>query len=154
MPVKALPELRLADLAPGDLILSRAKLCIPGGWESALIVLLDGGDYSHGAMFNGEAFIEMISAGIVKITPAAIDSPAEAAVWTMLFSRMFEFLKNLSTAIEITAAGIEAETVSPAKSPRYALAPARIAESTIPSRIALGVSCGSGSARLMSRHFP
>jgi len=69
MPHRALPELYLADLKPGDLILSRAKLCIPGGWESALIVLLDGGDYSHGAMFNGEAFVEMISAGIVASPP-------------------------------------------------------------------------------------
>jgi hypothetical protein len=66
---RALPELRLADLAPGDLILSRAKLCIPGGWESALIVLLDGGDYSHAALFNGAAFVEMIGVGIVASPP-------------------------------------------------------------------------------------
>jgi len=54
----------------------------------------------------------------VKITPAASDSPADAAVWTRLFSRMFELRKILSTAIDMTAAGIDADTVMPANRPR------------------------------------
>src|SRR5690606_25659240 len=87
----------------------------------------------------------MISAGSVKITPAARDSPADAAVCTTLFSRMFDSRKKRRIAIEITAAGIDADTVSPAKSPRYAFAPASTADSTMPRTIALAVSCGNGS---------
>ena len=60
----------------------------------------------------------MIMAGMVKITPAARLSPAEAEVCTMLFSRMFVPRNNRRMAIERTAAGIEADTVMPAKSPR------------------------------------
>ena len=53
-------------------------------------------------------------AGIVKIAPAANDSPAEPIVCTMLFSRMESFFKIIRiTPIEITAAGIEADTVIP-----------------------------------------
>ena len=73
----------------------------------------------------------------MKITPAASASPADAMVCTMLFSRMFESRQSRSTAIEITAAGIDAATVSPANRPRYALAPASSADSTRPSTIAL-----------------
>ena len=58
------------------------------------------------------------NAGIVKITPAASASPDDAAVWTMLFSRILERRKRRRMAIEATAAGIEADTVIPAKSPR------------------------------------
>ena len=53
------------------------------------------------------------------MTPAAKDSPDETAVWTQLFSKIFvpferfAFSKLLRTAIEITAAGIEALTVIP-----------------------------------------
>jgi hypothetical protein len=60
----------------------------------------------------------MTMAGRVKITPAARLSPADADVCTMLFSRMFECRNIRSTAIEITAAGMAAETVIPANSPR------------------------------------
>ena len=59
-----------------------------------------------------------IRAGIVKITPAASDSPAEAAVCTMLFSRILDFRNIRSTPMEITAAGMDAETVMPANNPR------------------------------------
>ena len=58
------------------------------------------------------------SAGSVNMTPAANDSPAEAAVWTMLFSRILLRRNSLSIPIETTAAGIEAETVIPANRPR------------------------------------
>ena len=59
------------------------------------------------------------SAGKVKIAPAAKDSPAEPIVWTILLSRM-EFLRIIMriTPIAITAAGIDAETVIPTRSPR------------------------------------
>ena len=43
---------------------------------------------------------------------------AEATVWTMLFSRIVAPRKALSTAIEITAAGIDDAKVSPTFSPR------------------------------------
>ena len=43
---------------------------------------------------------------------------ADAIVWTMLFSRMFEPLTSRSTAIEITAAGIDEAKVRPTLSPR------------------------------------
>ncbi len=67
--VDSLVPLRLKDLQPGDVILSRAKFLIEGGWESALIVWLDGGRYSHAAVFNGHAFVEMIGVGIVASAP-------------------------------------------------------------------------------------
>ena len=58
-------------------------------------------------------------AGIVKIAPAANDSPAEPIVCTMLFSRIESFfIITLITPIEITAAGIEADTVIPTLSPK------------------------------------
>ena len=50
---------------------------------------------------------------MVKTTPAAIDSPAEPIVWTMLFSRIVERPKRLNTAIASTAIGIDADTVRP-----------------------------------------
>ncbi len=84
----------------------------------------------------------MMSAGMVKITPAASASPALAMVCTMLFSRMFERLKKRSTPMEITAAGMDAETVMPANRPRYAFAPARIAASRMPRIVPLIVISG------------
>ncbi len=43
---------------------------------------------------------------------------ADATVWTMLFSRIVESFTALSTAIEITAAGIDEANVSPTLRPR------------------------------------
>jgi hypothetical protein len=60
----------------------------------------------------------MINAGIVKITPAAIDEPAEAPVCTMLFSRIVPPPSRRSTPIETTAAGMAVATVRPANRPR------------------------------------
>ena len=75
-------------------------------------------------------------AGIVTPTPKAIDSPAEPAVCTMLFSRIvaslnptFERIRN--TVIEITATGIEALTVSPTFKTKYS----DDAPNTIPSSV-------------------
>ena len=59
-----------------------------------------------------------ISAGMVKTTPPATDSPAEPMVWTILFSRIVEPPNFFSTEIASTAIGIEALTVSPARRPR------------------------------------
>jgi hypothetical protein len=57
-------------------------------------------------------------AGIVTPTPNAIDSPAEPAVCTMLFSRIVAARAptrdaSRNSVIEITATGIDALTVSP-----------------------------------------
>ena len=59
----------------------------------------------------------MTSAGIVKIMPATSASPAEAAVCTMLFSRIVERRNKRSTPIDRAAAGIEADTVKPTSKP-------------------------------------
>jgi hypothetical protein len=75
-------------------------------------------------------------AGIVNTTPAATDSPAEPIVWTMLFSRIVDLPSFLKTAMESTAIGTEAETVSPARRARYTVAAPKITPKTMPSRIA------------------
>ena len=67
---------------------------------------------------NSEPKPRKMSAGSVNITPAASDSPAEPVVCTMLFSRMVEPPSFLSSEMDRTAIGIEAETVSPARSAR------------------------------------
>ena len=54
----------------------------------------------------------------MKTTPAAMLSPADPMVWTMLFSRMVEPPSFLSREMERTAMGIDALTVSPAFSAR------------------------------------
>ena len=59
------------------------------------------------------------SAGMVTPTPKAMDSPADPAVCTMLFSRMVacSILKSLESALKRviakTETGMEAETVMP-----------------------------------------
>src|SRR5258708_21526112 len=60
-----------------------------------------------------------ISAGSVKITPAATDSPAEPVVCTMLFSRIVDFPNARRMEMDTTEIGIDAETVSPARKPTY-----------------------------------
>ena len=58
-----------------------------------------------------------MSAGSVKITPAAIDWPALPVVCTMLFSRIEARPSARSKLMESTAMGMEAATVSPARKP-------------------------------------
>ncbi|MNL04799.1 hypothetical protein D3C87_1253760 [compost metagenome] len=53
------------------------------------------------------------SAGMVKATPAAMDSPAEPVVWTTLFSRMLARPKRRKTVMARTAMGMLALTVMP-----------------------------------------
>ena len=60
----------------------------------------------------------------------------------MLFSRTLESLKKRSTAIEITAAGMEDEKVRPTFYPRYTLDAVKIAVINIPSSMPRNVSSG------------
>jgi hypothetical protein len=57
-------------------------------------------------------------AGMVKTMPAAMDSPAEPVVCTMLFSRIVDFPSVRKNATARTAIGMEADTVSPILSAR------------------------------------
>jgi hypothetical protein len=68
---------------------------------------------------NGKPFQypTITSPGKMKMIADKVPA-AEACVCTMLFSRMLESLKKRSTAIEITAAGIEEENVRPTLRPR------------------------------------
>ena len=59
----------------------------------------------------------MIRPGSTKMIADSVPA-ADAMVWTMLFSWIVESRKNLSTAIEITAAGIEVAKVMPSLRPR------------------------------------
>ena len=72
---------------------------------------------------------------MVKMIPAASDSPAEAAVWTWFASRIVPSRnKPRKINIPMTAAGMEAETVIPAFKPKYTLAAPMTTDSTTPSR--------------------
>ncbi len=77
------------------------------------------------------------------MTPAASDSPADAAVFIILFSRMLYFLNSLRSPIEMTAAGIVAEIVIPANKPKYIFAAPSIIESSAPIMTALTVISAS-----------
>ena len=63
----------------------------------------------------------MTNAGMVKMAPAAMDSPIEPAVRARFSSRI-EPPRKRSAAMLITAAGYVAAIVWPARNPRYALA--------------------------------
>src|SRR5918998_945598 len=79
-------------------------------------------------------------AGSVKTTPAAIDSPAEPVVWTMLFSRMVDLPSVRKKATARTAIGIEADTVSPIFRARYTLEAAKMIPRIAPRITARSVS--------------
>ena len=72
-------------------------------------------------------------AGRVKMAPAASDSPADPMVCTILFSSILSLrsTKRISP-MEMTAAGIDADTVIPTRSPRYAFAAPNTTASMIP----------------------
>ena len=59
----------------------------------------------------------MMRPGSTKITEASVPA-AEAIVWTILFSWIVAVLKARSSAIEMTAAGIEVAKVRPILRPR------------------------------------
>ena len=86
---------------------------------------------------------------MVKITPAATDSPAEPIVCTMLVSRIVPRRSTRKMATAMTAAGIEALTVSPTRSPRYAFAAPKTTAIRMPMTTALTVNsaidCDAGT---------
>ena len=84
-----------------------------------------------------------ISAGRVKITPPATDSPAEPVVWTMLFSRMDDFPSARRTDMDRTAIGMEALTVKPARRPTYTVTAPKMTPKSIPNRRARSVNSGT-----------
>src|SRR5687767_12483631 len=79
-------------------------------------------------------------AGRVKTMPAAIDSPAEPVVCTMLFSRIVDLPSVRKNATASTAMGIEADTVSPILRARYTLDAAKTMPRIAPSATARRVS--------------
>src|SRR6266853_493619 len=79
-------------------------------------------------------------AGRVNTIPAAMDSPAEPVVWTMLFSRMVDFPRVRKKATANTAIGIDADTVRPILSARYTLEAAKIMPRIAPRITARRVS--------------
>ncbi len=81
----------------------------------------------------------MTNAGMVKIAPAATDSPIEPTVRAMFSSRIEPFIMR-STAMPMTAAGYVAAMVMPARRPRYALAAPKTTVMTRPSRTARKVN--------------
>ena len=83
-----------------------------------------------------------ISAGSVNITPAAMDSPAEPVVCTMLFSRMLTLPNARKMLMDSTEMGIEAETVSPARNPTYTVTAPKNSPASTPSRTARSVNSG------------
>src|SRR3954470_2884057 len=81
-----------------------------------------------------------MNAGIVKIAPATSASPTDAAVRTMFCSSSVPRNHgNRNSAMAMTAAGIVAATVCPARIPRYAFADPNTSERKRPSRTALMV---------------
>ena len=94
------------------------------------------------------AAIPLLACLALASAAAAIDSPAEPAVWEMLFSRIVasftpnrEARRNRIT--EITATGIDALTVSPTLSTRYREEAPKMAPSTVPRMSARGVNSAS-----------
>src|SRR5574341_1175989 len=93
------------------------------------------------------------SAGIVKMVPVASDVDAEATVCDRFASRIVPRERNSrKAATVITAAGIEADTVMPTRSPRYAFAAPNTIPSTTPVATALSVNSAGLSGRDMARH--
>src|SRR5688500_20157909 len=81
---------------------------------------------------------------MVKTTPPASDSPAEPIVWTMLFSRIVDPPSFLRTEIARTAIGIDAETGSPARSPRYTVDAPKMTPQNTPMKMALAGDWAAG----------
>src|SRR5579884_2995413 len=80
---------------------------------------------------------------MVKIAPATRASPTDAAVRAMFCSRIVPRIAGMrNSAIAITAAGIVAATVCPARIPRYAFAEPKTNARKIPSATAFTVISG------------
>ena len=79
--------------------------------------------------------------GMMKMIDESVPA-ADACVCTILFSRMLASFAILSTAIEMTAAGIAEENVSPTLSPRYTFDAVKMTVRIAPSSIPRTVSSG------------
>ena len=91
----------------------------------------------------GGATPQRNSAGIVKIVPVASAVEAEPIVCEMFASRIVPFRpRSRKTATVRTAAGIEADTVSPTLRPRYAFAAPKTRPSATPVITAFAVNSG------------
>ena len=100
---------------------------------------------------------------MVTPTPKAIDSPAEPAVCTMLFSRMVARRRPnacerpRNSVMASTATGIDADTVMPTLSTRYSDEAAKIRPSDVPRTTADKVNSGIcdivGDVGLVARRF-
>ena len=76
------------------------------------------------------------------MTPEAIDWPAFPTVWTMLFSRIDALPNARRIVIDRTEIGIDAATVSPARSPTYTVTIPKTMANSAPSSSARKVSSG------------
>jgi len=84
-----------------------------------------------------------MKAGIVKMAPATSASPTDAAVRVMFCSSSVPRKAGMrNKAIAITAAGIVAATVCPARIPRYAFADPKTKARNSPRATALKVISG------------
>ena len=89
------------------------------------------------------------SAGSVKMVPVASAVEADPIVWEMFASRIVPRLPSTrKKATAMTAAGIEAETVSPTRSPRDAFAAPKTSPRTTPAATARNVNSSGGSLPL------
>ena len=92
----------------------------------------------------------MNNAGNVKMTPLASELDAEPVVCEILVSRIVPLIPTprnaRKTATVITATGIEVLIVSPARSPRYALAAPNIMPNKMPRNTALNVNSAGYSS--------
>ena len=76
----------------------------------------------------------------MKTTPAAMLSPADPMVWTMLFSRIVDPPSFFKSEMERTAMGIDALTVNPAFSARYTVDAPKMSPKSAPTITAFGVN--------------
>ena len=89
----------------------------------------------------------MNSAGTVKIVPVAREVDADPMVWERLASRMVPRAPtSRNSATVITAAGIDAETVRPTRSPRYAFAAPNTMPRSTPATTAFSVNSATGAS--------
>src|SRR5262245_44098275 len=90
--------------------------------------------------YCGPYGVRKMSAGMANTTPRATDPQAEPIVWTILFWRIVEAPRRVSTEMASTAMGIDALTVRPARRPRYTVDAPKIRPNSTPITIALAVN--------------
>ncbi|SCY90353.1 C40 family peptidase [Alkaliphilus peptidifermentans] len=79
-------KIKKIDLFPGDILLCRGK-----GWISDLIVLFDGGTYSHTAVYVGERCGEHL---IIQATSDGVVCTPIEDIKTETFTDVYRFNKN------------------------------------------------------------